>query len=359
MITNEPIRRSIFRQDENFSYFFDISLDNLLGSCHFGFSDESSNNLINFEMKNGRVFVGGKFVYAYSANNILKIFGRVDQTSHNLYIDDKLISLSAQRLSGPVNSFFISPVDCEVQFDFSLKGSQPKFLVSNFFFDGESTIGNGSIVNFSEKPFLIFGGSVSPATYFLNSIPQEEILGEQPITIGKKNLSKDSTFDSSYKSPITINLFTNFGKITKEVIESTVYPISQVLSLDIGNSINGIGEVSGLLEWENYDGEVIIDRGLLISISLEEISSQGNFFDTWDLKISDADGSNEIDFLTTDRMNFDNNKYLTNVGEYITNRIGTIRITLARKQNLGTDMAKLKIVGISETIEIEITGTEE
>jgi hypothetical protein len=356
MITSTNIKRKIFVQKETFQYTFDVSLNNLSGSLTFGFMDSEENILSEIKMELGKVFVDGDFVYSYKANQQLNFLARVSESFQNIFIDNNLITLNASRETGDLEWFFVRPDGVEANFELNFQGKTPQYTISDIVFEGSDVVGQGSIFNLSQDSFGLFGGSISPASYLLTDLPSEVLPGENVFSVGKLIPPVSAESLRSYERDVSVTFFTTFGRIQNEIKEKTIYPINQNLILTIDEQISGVGSVNGILEWENNNGEVLTEQNILIALSLEEVSSEGDFFETWDFAISDLNGDNSVDFLTTNRFSVENKLYKTNQNEYITNGVGAIRITISRKQNLGTDIANLKITGEFETLELEITG---
>lgn len=355
MITSNFLKRSIYRQDGEFSYDFRCSLSNTSGSLEFGFMDENSDTLWGIEFFGGKIFLGDRFVGAYRANQEVLISGVVDAEKQNLYINGQIVSLGLERESGAVDFFFVSPQDVEVDFSLNVKGKSPEFSVSDVVFHENSIEGTGNISNFSSNSFRIFGGTCESG-YKLSGIPTEVPYGSSEFKLVKMENPKTNEDSTSYEKDIEVSFFTNFGKITEIIKDKTTYPINQILNLSMGDSISGTGELSGVLEWENYEGDALSDRDIKIKIELQRQSGSGNFFATWGLYISDINGENEIDFLSTGRTDVVGNMYVTNADEYVTNGIGRLRIRVVRKQSNEDDVAVLRVVGRNMTISRELEG---
>lgn len=221
------------------SFELDISISNLSGDCNLGFSGWTQQSL-NFNFNKGNIFdPNDRLVYYYQDNENIKISGNIDTGLYSYYINNYPICLNGNtNLTTGINSFYINTNNCVADLNINVYGKRPdySFKTSNFYIDPNSFI-RADINNSGNLPFVIYSGViVLPTGFFVDEltsfINQTGTLRINHINQTLGQLEDEKVYE------IELDLYTNFGKITRIFSSTGSYSGFFDLNLDFSNSIS-------------------------------------------------------------------------------------------------------------------------
>ena len=232
--------RSIFEQT-GLNFNLNISINNVTGSGAFGFSGE--NKQIQFTFQSGRIFdFENRYINSYIPQQNIKISGDLEGTNYSYYIDDSPICFNGIKNNFKVQRFFYDASNCILNSSLILKGLNeplytlnlpPTFAVSKTY--------TGSILNnTNELGFKIFSGQLLPTGQFsLNSI-------DNTISGLKTGNIKINTINQIGIYNLTINLYTNFGLVSRNFDVTGLFEVGDLINLF--TTPNNLSIISGLRE---------------------------------------------------------------------------------------------------------------
>lgn len=242
------------------SFALDISLNNITGVCNLGFTGNEKS--INFEFNKGRILDPEKrFVSFYKENEIINLSGNISQSDYSYYINDNLICSNGKKSSHLITGYYINLTNCSAESNIKIFGKQPPFYLdwSNRAFDiRKNNYISGSIFSASvNEDFTIYSGSITVPTGF-KIINMPKFITNFPtnyITIDHYDVTSGQAADIS-EYEIQLNLFTNFGEITKTLIATGIYP-NLTFTFDLTNvtdffSRTGIQNILGNYKDNDY-----------------------------------------------------------------------------------------------------------
>ena len=275
--------RSIFEQT-GLSFDLNISINNLFGSGAFGFSGE--NNQIKFKFENGKIFdFENRYVYSYLPNQEVNISGDLENTNYSYYINKTPIAFNGVKNNFKIDKFFYESSECVLNSTLKLNAAVPPSFYFEFpkSYNVENPYITGKIINTTPNlAFKIFTGSISPIEAFtINSI-DNTISGLQSGNIFINSYNEVGTYN------LNLNLYTNFGFITKNFIISGFYSLKDLVTLSLTSDkiISGEREsfnsLYGSLDYsyQQLSGTTIVNEfnNLPLSIKFEYYSGKTGLF---------------------------------------------------------------------------------
>jgi hypothetical protein len=225
------------------SFNLDLSIDNITGNCNFGFSGENKD--LTFRLNKGNIIdPSNQIVYSYNSNELINISGNLDLNLYSYYINKQPCVLNGPKDLFNISGFYLNTQNCSADLDLSLYGNLPNYGVdfnNTFYITGDNPL-IGIIFNSGDSTFKIFSGVITAPTGFfvngfiLNGIPVNNTAEINNNTFGQISISHYyQTFyqiENSRLYNIQLDLYTNFGKISKTI------PITGSLSGYINIDLN-------------------------------------------------------------------------------------------------------------------------
>lgn len=217
--------RSIFEQT-GLSFDLNLSINNVTGSGAFGFSGEG--NKIQFTFQSGKVFdFENRYVHSYLANTNFKISGDLENVNYSYYINNIPLCFNGIKNNFKVDNFFYNASNCILDTDLKINSANPaiyNFVLPENFKAGK--LYTGFILNNQTNlAFKIFSGSLTPTGQF-------SINGINSIVSGlKSGQIVLNTVNDVGGYNLTLNLFTNFGKIDQTINITGLYNIEDIVTL--------------------------------------------------------------------------------------------------------------------------------
>lgn len=201
------------------SFNLNISLNNTTGICNLGFTGGYTGGLnnINFKLSSGKVFdPENRIISFYSPQENLNISGNISPDNYSYYINNNLLCLNGKRNNFIISGYYINTSGCLANSSISILGTRPNYQLNLdpvFYIKDGSYIG-GTINNYNGLTFKIYSGTVDiPNGFNIYSLPQF-VTNNEIFRINNYAITKDQVEDErAYQ--IQLNLFTNFGQITK------------------------------------------------------------------------------------------------------------------------------------------------
>lgn len=246
-----------FNHQTGLSFSIDLNFNNISGFCELGFSGSNPNTIpkekISYTFDKSKIYdPEGRLVYFYKENEYINLSGSINPISYSYYIDGHPLCLNGNKNSFNINKFYLNTSGCTVDADLEVFGDIPDYNINFNKFNVSGTL-TGAISNNSLSQFKIYSGTITNPTGFnVNTINLEVLTGLLPsyITINTFDATKSQVNDDS-KYSINLNLYTNFGLISKsyDITGSFIKDIQAILNLnqsfdfDIINSISGINQI--------------------------------------------------------------------------------------------------------------------
>lgn len=230
--------RSVFEQT-GLNFDLNLSINNTTGSGAFGFSGEG--NQIQFTFQSGKIYdFENRYVNSYLPNTSTRIAGDLENRNYSYYINDTPVCFNGIKNNFKVQRFFYNASGCQIDSSLVLKGvNEPLFslnLPSNFKVGKTYT---GQIRNdVNNLAFKIFSGQLSPTGNFsINSI-------DNLVSGLKTGNIKINTLNEVGGYNLTLNLYTNFGLITKNFDFTGLFELENIISLFVDP--NNLSIISGI-----------------------------------------------------------------------------------------------------------------
>jgi hypothetical protein len=228
------------------SFNIDLSVDNLIGSCDFGFSGLNSD--LRFKLNKGNIIdPNNRNAYIYTSNEQINISGNISNNLYSYYIDNQPCVLNGLTNLSNISGFYLKTNNCSADLNLSLYGDIPNYSVNfpnTFYITGNNPL-IGNIYDSGAYKFQIYSGVVILPTGFsfngflvdgilTNSTPRDGIYTYPlQMSIGHYNQTS-SQIENSRLYNLELDLYTNFGKISK--IFSITGAYSGYISLDLNTS---------------------------------------------------------------------------------------------------------------------------
>lgn len=238
------------------SFNLGLTLDNVTGNCNFGFTGENKN--LNFKLESGRVFdPENRLIYFYDKDETIQISGNISRSNYSYYINENLLCLNGKKNNFVISGYYINPSNCKADLNIDIFGTRPNYelyLNSDFYIE-QGTYISGNIKNLNNINFQIYSGSISiPENFTINSLPSF-VYDTGYFTIDHYvNTSNQIEMEKGYE--IKLNLFTNFGEITKNFITTGSYQEKIYLNLsltDITNYFTRTGAQNALGDFKDNE----------------------------------------------------------------------------------------------------------
>lgn len=219
--------RSIFEQT-GLSFNLNLSINNVTGSGAFGFSGEG--NQIQFTFQSGKIFdFENRYINSYLSNDSFQISGDLENANYSYYINNVPIAFNGIKNDFKVQRFFYNASNCNLDSTLVLNGATPV----NFSFELPQTYNIGRnytgqlLNNTSNLAFKVFSGSLSPTGQFsINTI-------DNTISGLKSGNIVLNTFNEVGGYNLTLNLYTNFGFVTKNFLITGLFTIDDSILLSL------------------------------------------------------------------------------------------------------------------------------
>ena len=261
------------------SFSIDLNFNNISGVCEFGFSGSNPNSLpkekIGYIFDKSKIYdPENRLIYFYKNNESINLSGSMNPFSYSYYINGNPLCYNGKKNSFNINKFYLNTSGCTVDADLKILGDIPNYSINFNKFNPSGTL-TGIINNNSLSQFKIYSGTISTPTGFsVNTINLDILTGSLPsyITVNTFNATKNQINDDT-KYSINLNLYTNFGLITKayDITGSFIKDIQTILNLnqgfdfDIINSINEINKIKNqeyILNFNIISGDNILPKNL-------------------------------------------------------------------------------------------------
>ena len=230
--------RSVFEQT-GLNFDLNLSINNTTGSGAFGFSGEG--NQIQFTFQSGKIYdFENRYVNSYLPNTSTRIAGDLENRNYSYYINDAPVCFNGIKNNFKVQRFFYNASGCQIDSSLVLKGvNEPLF---SFNFPSDFKVGKtytGQIRNdVNNLAFKIFSGQLSPTGNFsINSI-------DNLVSGLKTGNIKINTLNEVGGYNLTLNLYTNFGLITKNFDFTGLFELENIVSLFVDP--NNLSIISGI-----------------------------------------------------------------------------------------------------------------
>ena len=274
-------KKSLAEQTGQYSYLANIYLDNTTGVATWGFSGQNG-NLFGFRMESGRIYDNqNKFIYGYNNGEITSFKGIVGINNHNIYINNKIISLNEYKPVNSTNYFYANTVNCSLNLDLIVSGNSPQYSFGPVNFSGNNLTGTGIIYNTGISDFRFYSGDETISGLFSTVLMPTGDISSSGIYTVKRNFELQDTFqfsDNDTSFPFTFD--TNFGQINNNIIVSTRFPIVQVLTSSDIYQMSGAGTGLGFLYWNNTKGQSGYSGALSGNLTINWLS--GGFTGSFD-----------------------------------------------------------------------------
>lgn len=244
------------------SFNLNVSLNNSNGICNFGFSGDASKKF-NYTMNSGYLFdPENRSIFLYNKNDIINISGNLETGKYSYYLNNQPLCFNGNKDYFKLKNFYIQTQNCQADLNIDIYGNRPNYQVifNKFIPTGFLT---GSLINNSNFDFKIYSGNVSVASktgFFIDSL-SKTINGISSTGVLRINTSGNRQDVSMDNYLLTLNLYTNFGKIsqdyniTGEYFKDVNFILSKnnLFSFDILSTLSGLGMV------KKYDYSVNFD----------------------------------------------------------------------------------------------------
>ncbi len=246
-----------FNYQTGLSFSIDLKFNNSSGYCELGFSGLNPSAIpkekVSYIFDKSKLYdPEGRLIYFYKNDQSINLSGSINPISYSYYIDGNLLCLNGKKQPFNLNKFYLNTSGCTVDADLKILGDVPNYNISLNKFNVSGLL-TGTINNNSLSQFKIYSGVVTAPTGFsVNSINLDVLTGNIPsfIVIDTLNATKNQINDGTVY-PITLNLYTNFGLISR-IYNATgnfikdlqvILNLNQGFDFDIINSISGINDI--------------------------------------------------------------------------------------------------------------------
>jgi len=277
--------RSIFEQT-GLSFDFNCSIDNITGSGAFGFSGEG--NQIQFTFQSGKIYdFENRYVNSYQINTNFNISGDIENNNYSYYINNNPISFDGVRSNLKIQNFYYNAKNCNLNTSLILNGANsPDYTL---FFPSDFQISKpftGYIYNnINNLNFKVFSGSLDSTGNFNINYIDSTVSGLKSGRVIFNSANEVGAYN------ITVNLYTNFGAISQNILLTGLFNLDDVTNLSVAptdlsiigdrNSLNSI--VGNLIySREIFSGNTTVNsfNNLPLNIKLEYYSgATGEFKD--------------------------------------------------------------------------------
>jgi hypothetical protein len=261
------------------SFTLDLSIDNLIGNCNFGFTGTDQN--LTFKLNKGNIIdPNNRNVYLYNSNEQINISGNINENLYSYYINNKPCVLNGPTDLYNISGFYLNTNSCSADFNLNLYGDLPNYGVdfnSTFYITGNNPI-IGIISNSGDSTFKIFSGVITAPTGFsvngfiLNNTPVNNTAEINNTTFGQISISHlNQTFyqvENSRLYNIQLELYTNFGKISKTI------PITGAFSGYITVNLNAFDVIyptSGSLIGSEDETNILLNTKIVTGDKFSEV----------------------------------------------------------------------------------------
>lgn len=257
------------------SFNVNVALDNLSGICNLGFTGVdnffSSPVNINFKFDKGKIFdPQNRLVSFYKENENINIIGNITKDQYLYYINNNLLCLNGQTNAFTFSGYYINLSGCQAESTIEISGKKPFYymdIVNKSFNIEKSNYITGLVYNYYYlQNFQIYSGSITlPTGFEISGLPlsidsnyNTFKINHYPITSGQS-----SNFQ---EYEIQLDLFTNFGKITKNYTVTGTYPDNLNFSLNFIDVTDfyartGLQNILGDYKNNDYTLEYIYSTG--------------------------------------------------------------------------------------------------
>lgn len=265
--------KSISTQTGNYSYSTDI-IFNDISPFRFGFSGDSK--LFSFSGQSGKIYDNeGNFFYSYDIGETVNISGNRHATYNNYFVNGPLFNSDNSQDNGYLESFFIEgPISGNISFD----GVSPDFIADSGVIVGSLATGLFDVFNTSASPinFKIYSGNFIGASGSLFSFSYPFDSGD--VTTSKSfEISSFLSAGSSGIHPVSLELYTNFGLITKNVDILSLFALESFFSLSGPSLTTETGNYEYLLNYDLVFGNDKSAEPYSLNLQLNSISGFGDF----------------------------------------------------------------------------------
>jgi len=264
--------KSISTQTGDYSYSTNIFFEGL-EPFEVGFSGDSK--LFSFSGQSGKIYDNdGNFFYSYDVGETVSVSGNRHPTYNNYFVNEFLFNSNNSQSTGYLESFF---VDGSVSADISFDGVSPHFIADSGVLVNNSTTGLFDVFNISESPinFKIYSGNFIGASGNLFSFTH-------PFDSGNVSPSKSFQIESLLSAgetgtyPVSIELYTNFGLISKNVDILSKFDLDSFFSLGGPSLTTVTGNYDYLLSYDLTFGNDKSTDPYFLNLQLNSISGIGD-----------------------------------------------------------------------------------
>ena len=227
-------------QDSMTFYLKDLSLDNLTGVAHVGFSGQ--NQSILFKFISGKIYdFEDRYVDSYKKNERMFISGGFNTTKYNYNINNKSICNVGQKSNFSIGHFYAKSENCNLNLDTTIY-SDPISLSINFpdnFVLGDTL--TGAFQNLSTNADI----TVSNTAVRGASTGQYQIISS-PTTINhstSSNIVVENMGGQEGVMPLQLQITTNAG----DIYHNENLTAQQPVNYEISSFLNPQGEDQGAL----------------------------------------------------------------------------------------------------------------
>jgi hypothetical protein len=242
------------------SFELDFSINNINSICNLGFSGENKN--LNFKFESGKIFdPENRLVSFYSSGENINISGDISPRNYSYYINDNLLCLNGKKDNFIISGYYINSPDSIVNSDIRIQGTRPQYelyLSPVFYITGTEYL-TGSITNLNNLNFKIYSGSITiPSNFSIQSI-SEFVYDTGYFNINTYSATQNQLEDERLYE-VQLNLFTNFGTITKNFTTTGSFSGYLNVNLNLENITNFFartGLQTGLGDFKDNDYSLI------------------------------------------------------------------------------------------------------
>jgi hypothetical protein len=243
------------------SFSIDLKFNNSSGYCELGFSGLNPSAIpkekVSYIFDKSKLYdPESRLIYFYKNDQSINLSGSINPISYSYYIDGNLLCLNGKKQPFNLNKFYLNTSGCTVDADLKILGDVPNYNISLNKFNVSGLL-TGTINNNSLSQFKIYSGVVTAPTGFsVNSINLDVLTGNIPsfIIINTLNATKNQINDGTVY-PITLNLYTNFGLISRiyNATGNFIKDLQVILNLNQGFDFDTINSISGINDIKNQE----------------------------------------------------------------------------------------------------------
>ena len=243
------------------SFSIDLKFNNSSGYCELGFSGLNPSAIpkekVSYIFDKSKLYdPESRLIYFYKNDQSINLSGSINPISYSYYIDGNLLCLNGKKQPFNLNKFYLNTSGCTVDADLKILGDVPNYDISLNKFNVSGLL-TGTINNNSLSQFKIYSGVVTAPTGFsVNSINLDVLTGNIPsfIVIDTLNATKNQINDGTVY-PITLNLYTNFGLISRiyNATGNFIKDLQVILNLNQGFDFDVINSISGINGIKNQE----------------------------------------------------------------------------------------------------------